>query len=227
MTSPVEGRSAAGFVLAGGHSRRMGSDKALADFSGKPLIVNALKIFIEAGLEVLIAGARSPLGSFAPVIDDGEHGDEVDRGRGPLAGICAGLAATEREFGVFLPVDMPLMPASLLAYMVDYARTTDSLVTLASVNGYTQTFPVVVSQTALPQLRARLDAGQGGCFAAFQVTAKELGGKVAVLPVELLVQTGQVPHPESLPAAYWFQNVNTREELAQAQTLVRRPIRVS
>ncbi len=215
---------AAGFVLAGGRSSRMGSDKALVKFCGKTLLFNSVDVFYKAGLEVSIAGNRLPLEGFVPVIPDSaiEHGR-----RGPLAGICAGLAATERDFAVFLPVDMPLIPASLLTFLVEYACGTDSLITLVSVNGFAQTFPAVVSRIALPSLRTRLDAGEGGCFAGFQAAASALGKDLIVLPVEMLVQAGQVSQSEGLPAVQWFHNVNTPEDLARAHAMVRRTIRVS
>ena len=83
---------AAGFVLAGGQSSRMGSDKALVEFGGRPLIAHAVGILRTAGLSVSIAGARAEirasLESYAPVIPDAEAG------RGPLGGICAALKST-------------------------------------------------------------------------------------------------------------------------------------
>ena len=100
---------AVGFVLAGGQSSRMGQDKALLLFAGRPLVAHALSIFSRAGIAASIAGvrssARTALEAFAPVVEDAEPG------LGPLAGICAALASTSARYAVFLPVDLPLLPS--------------------------------------------------------------------------------------------------------------------
>jgi hypothetical protein len=44
-----------------------------------------------------------------------------------------------------------------------------------------------------------------------------------VLAVELLVQSGRISHPESLPAARWFLNVNAPADLRLA-TACRAPL---
>jgi len=54
-------QDSAGFVLAGGLSSRMGTDKALVEFDGQPMICRAIEILRAAGLPVSIAGARSSL----------------------------------------------------------------------------------------------------------------------------------------------------------------------
>ena len=200
---------AVGFVLAGGRSSRMGTDKALVPFAGRPLIVHALEILRQAGLSASIAGARLPLDEYAPVVADAQPD------RGPLGGICAALTSTMAEFAVFLPVDMPLLPASLIVYLLHHALITGRAVTLASVNGFAQSFPAVVCWSALPVLQAELEAGRGGCFAAFQAAASSRNEPVSVVPVELLVQTGQVS--SSLPAVRWFLNLNTGLDLQRAQ----------
>ena len=206
---------AAGFILAGGRSSRMGEDKALVRFAGRPLVEIALEVLRQAGLEAFIAGARSSLADFAHVVEDAEAG------LGPLGGITAGLDATARRRAVFLPVDLPLLPASLLRYLLLHAQITGRAITVASVNGFAQSFPAVVDREALPLLRSELEVGRRGCFAGFQAACAALGEPMNVLGVEPLVQCGQVSHPEALPPALWFLNVNSPADLQRAEA--RRP----
>lgn len=210
--------SFAGFVLAGGQSLRMGRDKALVELAGRPLIVYALETLRNAELSAQIAGARSELAAFAPVIPDREENT------GPLSGVCAALAATRAEFTVFLSVDLPLIPSSLLAYLAWDALMTGNMVTLTSVNGFAQTFPAVVRRAALPVLEEELRNGSAGCFAGFQSAAMNAGETPRILAAESLAQTGHATHPLGLPAARWFHNVNTPADLAMAEMWLRRGI---
>ena len=211
----TEKTSADGFVLAGGKSSRMGRDKALVELGGRPLIVYALDALRGAGLQPRIAGARSDLSAFAPVIAD------RDADVGPLAGICAALAASEAERAVFLSVDMPLMPASLIAYLAWDAAVTGRMVTLASVNGFPQTFPAVVRRAALRSLEGELHGGRAGCFAGFRAAAAHASETARVIAAEALAQTGQARDPRGLHAARWFQNVNSPEELGRVEGWLR------
>jgi len=122
------GPDAAGFVLAGGRSSRMGQDKALVQLAGRPLVAHALAVLRNAGLEASLAGASSSLAAFAPVVEDYESG------RGPLGGICSALASTAARRAVFLPVDLALLPVSLVDYLLYHAQITGRAVTLPSVN---------------------------------------------------------------------------------------------
>jgi len=175
----------------------------------------------QAGLQATIAGARSPLAEFAPVIED----SELDRG--PLVGICEALAASTARWAVFLPVDLPLLPVSLVLYLLHHARITGAAATLASLNGFAQTFPAVIDRAALPVLESELNAGCGGCFSAFQAAADRLGRPMPVLAVEGLVQCGAVAHPAGLPAIRWFLNLNSSEQLHRAENCLRGSDRVS
>jgi molybdopterin-guanine dinucleotide biosynthesis protein A len=203
----------------------MGTDKALVEFDGRPLIVHALAVLRDAGLPVLIAGARSPLSSYAPVVPD----SQADRG--PLAGICAALASFESEpkppltppapnphVAVFVSVDLPLLPPSLLLYMLHHSRITGTAVTLPSVNGFVQTFPVVLTVDSRSVLDAELSRGQRGCYAAFEAAAAARGESLSVLPVEVLAQSGKVIHRARLHPARWFLNVNTPLDLRRLRS---------
>jgi len=228
----TEKTDASGFVLAGGQSSRMGRDKALLSFAGQPLIAHALSILREAGLPAAIAGAppdrstfagqiagthpqaSESLVSFAPIVED------FQRGSGPLAGICAALAAVATRYVVFLPVDLPLLPPSLIVYMLYHAQITGRAVTVSSINAFAQTFPVVLDRSVLLALKNDLHAGQRGCFSAFQAAASGTGQPIACVAVELLVQSGQIAHPLGLAAAHWFLNANTPQDLHRAEALM-------
>ncbi len=214
MRLPQSDLEAAGFVLAGGLSSRMGQDKALTPFAGEPLIVHALEVLWGAGLSVAIAGARSALESFAPVIEDSDP-------RGPLSGICAAMGASSARRAVFLPVDLPLLPSSLIGYLLWHAGITEAAATLVSVNGFPQTFPVVIDRAAAPLLDEELQAGHLRCLSAFQTAAMSLGKPLSILPVESLVQSGKIADPAGLPAVCWFMNVNAPDELRRAETFYR------
>ncbi|HET7100685.1 MAG TPA: molybdenum cofactor guanylyltransferase [Terriglobia bacterium] len=208
------GDSVEGFVLAGGRSSRMGTDKALALFAGEPLVTHAVKTLRDAGLKVSIAGARSVQNLSAPVLEDAEPG------RGPLAGVCSALASTSNQLAVVVPVDLPLLPAALISYLLQYARITGAAVTVPSVNGFAQTFPAVVRREALLSLRETLRAGDGGCYSAFQAAAARLHLPLSIVPAELLAQSGQVVHPHGLAPSFWFWNLNTPDDLERAEELL-------
>jgi molybdopterin-guanine dinucleotide biosynthesis protein A len=188
----------------------MGTDKALLPFRGRPLVEHALGILREAGLSASIAGSRSALGAFAAVQED----EEADKG--PLGGICAALGAASAERAVFLPVDLPLLPSSLISHMVSSAETSAAPITLARVGAFTQTFPAVLNRATLPVLQWELAAGHLGCFQAFKAAAGSLGHQLSVIVVEDAVSAGAIAHPEGLAVDRWFANLNTPVDLRDA-----------
>ncbi len=200
----------------------MGRDKALLLFAGWPLVAHALDILRDACLPAAIAGASpaasSTLATYAPIVLDPQPG------LGPLAGICAALEAASTRYVVLLPIDLPLLPPSLVAYLLHHARITGRAVTVPSVNGFAQTFPVVLHRSALPALKVELDSGKRSCFSAFHVAAESFGQPVAVVAVEMLAQSGHVAHPFGLGPVRWFLNVNTPQDLGRAELLSSRAI---
>jgi molybdopterin-guanine dinucleotide biosynthesis protein A len=92
-------------ILAGGRSRRMGTDKAMADFRGEPLIARPIAAARAAGLEpVAIAKAPLPL-DIETWIDSFETSH-------PLSGL---LTALERGPVVAIACDQPFVTPKLLA----------------------------------------------------------------------------------------------------------------
>jgi molybdenum cofactor guanylyltransferase len=211
--------AADGFILAGGRSSRMGRDKALINLAGRPLIQHALDILRSASLSPQIAGAMSDLSAFAPTLPDDAQTCGSRTSFGPLAGICSALASGTARYSVFLPIDLPLLPASLIYYLLHRAVVSDSAITISSVAGFIQTFPVIIDRTTLPVLHSSLSSSDRNCLRAFRAAAEALSKPFAVQPVELLVQAGHIGHPKGLPAADWFLNVNSDRELTRAEAI--------
>ena len=145
--------SAAGFVLAGGRSSRMGTDKALTLLTGIPLIQIAIQTLVAAGVPAKIAGSRSPLAAFAQEIPD------TFADAGPLGGIHAALSASPVDWNLFLPVDLPRMPASLLACLLQRAAITGQPISATRLNGRLEPFPVVLHRSVLPLVARCLETG--------------------------------------------------------------------
>ncbi|HXS76926.1 MAG TPA: molybdenum cofactor guanylyltransferase [Terracidiphilus sp.] len=209
---------AEGFVLAGGKSSRMGKDKSLVRLECRPLIQHAIQILRNAGLDARIAGRRADLSEFAPVVLD--QPEQVSLG--PLAGICSALSMAASRFAVFLPVDVPLIPPSLIRYLIHHAALTASATSVVSVAAFIHTFPVVVDRAALPALQRNLASGDRNCLKAFRSAALALRRPFSALPLELLVQPGLVRHSRGVTSSQWFLNINSPHDLTVAEDVLAR-----
>ncbi|SMQ95246.1 molybdenum cofactor guanylyltransferase [Xanthomonas fragariae] len=95
-----------GVVLAGGRSSRMGHDKALLLWRGRPLIAHMQLLLGDAGAqEVLISGDRTGYPGIADIQPD----------LGPLGGLASVIDhVADASILVVVPVDMPLLSTPLL-----------------------------------------------------------------------------------------------------------------
>ena len=202
--------AAEAFVLAGGRSTRMGQDKALLQVAGRSLLELALDKLraLDASATPRIAGSRPDLSSYAPVVPD------LHPGCGPLSGIEAALAATAQPLNLFLPVDLPLLPARFLGWMLGRAETTGALVTVPRINGRPQPLCAVYHRDLLAGLTALLAAGNYKVMQVITAAAQSRAQAIDVFDVELLASTCPELHRfSSLPLYRWFHNCNTPEDI--------------
>jgi molybdopterin-guanine dinucleotide biosynthesis protein A len=116
--------SCVGFAVAGGGSRRMGRDKALLPWHGGDLLGHTL-----ARLSAVTPEVRILCGSGRRYLDRGVvvHEDALE-GAGPIAGVLAALEAAAGRRALVLAVDLPFVPASLLARLVELGEAFDAVV---------------------------------------------------------------------------------------------------
>jgi molybdopterin-guanine dinucleotide biosynthesis protein A len=106
-----------GLVLAGGASRRFGSEKAAAVFAGRAMIARAVDKLTPCARIAISARAESEAGRFAEAHGFSLVMDNPAHPAGPLAGIAAGLKwaeTQELEALATIPCDVPLAPAELI-----------------------------------------------------------------------------------------------------------------
>ncbi|TMA41938.1 MAG: molybdenum cofactor guanylyltransferase [Deltaproteobacteria bacterium] len=99
-------RDACAVVLAGGESRRFGSDKALARFRGEPLIARVVRELRNVGFNQVAIAAKEPE-KYADAASGAELLRDVRPIQTPLAGLAAGLRASRHALVFACAADMP------------------------------------------------------------------------------------------------------------------------
>jgi molybdopterin-guanine dinucleotide biosynthesis protein A len=187
----------AAFILAGGKSTRMGTDKAFVVLEGRTLLARALDVARAVTADVRIVGDAAKFAGLAPVVED------VFPGCGPLGGIHAALRASAAELNLMLAVDVPFVSAGLPEFLIERARGTAAVVTVPRVGGWQPLCAVYrrefaeVAEAALHEGRYRIDA-------LFQVVP------TAVISEEELGAAGF--------SSAMFRNLNTREDVEGAES---------
>jgi molybdopterin-guanine dinucleotide biosynthesis protein A len=160
-------------ALAGGQSRRMGTDKALLPVmeGGQPMLGAVLERLAGVAEDVLVVAndqARyAALG--ARVVPD------LRRDVGALGGIQAAIASSAYEHCLVVACDMPFLSLPLLRRMADEPRDYDVLVPLIPgesrqrTDGLVfQTLHAIYSKQCLPFIEQRITEGKKQVVAFFQ-----------------------------------------------------------
>jgi molybdopterin-guanine dinucleotide biosynthesis protein A len=157
-----------GFILAGGHSRRMGRDKAFLELDGRTLLARALDLLRALTPEVWIVGPAAKFRSYGWVIED------IFADCGPLAGIHAALCASATELNLIVAVDLPFVTESLLRFIIEQARAGDAVVTVPRIAGGYQPLCAVYRRAFAPLSAAALESGRNKIDALFAKTTTRI-----------------------------------------------------
>lgn len=181
----------AGILLAGGQSRRFGSDKAFALHGGKPFYeysYEALQPFCD---EIIVAAraefaARFPAGYF--VIED----NEMYAGQGPLAGILSAMEALEADRYIVLPCDMPFIRPDMIGSLL--ARHTGG-VAAVEFDGARHPLISVWHADVKPAIRQALDSGSRRVMSvAYGAEFYWIDGRMLAEDAELQLKNVNTPY---------------------------------
>ena len=149
----------AGLALAGGWSRRFGSEKAVFEIGGRTMLARTLDA-LRPGCSVLSVSARADTGaaSLAAAMELPVLTDDPDDPEGPLAGIHAGLRWAEGQGAerlLIAPCDTPYLPADYAERLLRPSRAA-----VAVAGGEAQPLCSVWPIDLLVQVAAAMEGGR-------------------------------------------------------------------
>ncbi|MEP7135570.1 MAG: molybdenum cofactor guanylyltransferase [Chloroflexota bacterium] len=191
-------------IQAGGASSRMGEDKALKIFLGRPLIQRVVDRLAPIADEIIVTTNHPADYGFLNL----RLFSDIKPDRGALGGLYTAIASAAHPIVAVVACDMPFASPRLIEAMsrllVDAQREAD-VVIVKSDEGYEPLHAVYRRETCLPAIEAAIDADQWKVIAWFPQV------KVHVLTLEEI----KASDPDGL--AFW--NVNTPEEFAKAEKI--------
>jgi molybdopterin-guanine dinucleotide biosynthesis protein A len=187
-------------VLAGGRSRRLGTDKALLKLDGKWLLVRILQALSSLSDELLVVGGEQAKLAHLQV----SIVSDAYPGLGPLAGIYAGLKAMRHERGLVVACDMPLLSLELLRYMILLSNDFD--VVIPRIGRELEPLHAIYSSACVRPIAEELERGCLRVIGFFS--------QVRVRYVD------QEEIDAFDPRHLSFFNINTPEELETAERLI-------
>ncbi len=203
MGGPSLIENVAGVLIAGGKSRRMGTDKRFLSVAGKTLFERTMEVLESTFRDIIIVLAE-PVEKLdvrgARVVFDAVPGC------GSLGGLYTGLEASPHRRVFAVACDMPFLNQRLIRFLVDYDSSVD--VVVAELATGVHPMHAVYSKQCAPLLRSmaeRQDLKIQRLFLA------------ADLRVRVLRERDLAPLDPGLRS---FQNINTPEDLALAESLL-------
>jgi molybdopterin-guanine dinucleotide biosynthesis protein A len=160
-----------GFVLAGGKSSRMGTNKALLPLDGATLVERTRDLLAKVCEKVAILGAPELYGHLGDCYPD------LYTDCGPLAGIHVALLNSQTNLNLVTAVDTPFLGEEFLEYLLQRAASCSAVVTVPEIAGYVQPLCAVYSRDFLPVAEAALKTGRFKIVPLFaEVRAQVLTG---------------------------------------------------
>ena len=180
----------AGAVLCGGRSSRMGSDKALLQIGGVPMVLRVAAALTDAGCQPVsaIGGDRPELELLGlPVIDDKWPGE------GPVGGVLTALSsAGAADAVVVVACDMPRLSAPTVRLLIECLERSPSAEAVVASTDRIQPLCAVWRPSACSTLLSALERGERRLHAV-------LAELVTVAVVVNLQDLTNVNTPDDLP----------------------------
>jgi molybdopterin-guanine dinucleotide biosynthesis protein A len=187
-------------IQAGGQSSRMGEDKALKLFLGRPLIQRVINRMMPIADEIIVTTNRPAEYEFLSL----RLVPDLKPGRGALGGLYTAIASATSPLVAVVACDMPFASPMLFEGALKLMVEEDADVVIAKIDeGYEPLHALYRRETCLPAIESAIDADQWKVISWFpQVKVRTLTSD----EVKLFD-----------PSGLCFWNLNTPEDFIEAE----------
>lgn len=148
----AETKTIDGYILAGGKSSRMGTDKGLLFLNDKPIIQTIIEQLQPAVNKTIIVSNNAEYKKFGlEVIPD------LIKDKGPAGGILTALSHTASERIFVVSCDMPFITSDAIRFVIE--ESAHYQITLPVFNSRMQTLFGVYSKNCLPFWQQLMENG--------------------------------------------------------------------
>jgi len=150
-----------GYVLAGGKSSRMKTDKAFLQIGGETFLTRALKTLstvCDNRVKIILNKAQTNFIERLP--DKIPHIFDVYENRGPLSGIHAALSDCQNEWAIVLAVDLPHVTSEVIGNLSRIAFKSKDFAAVVPIQTDGQPQPLCAAyfvKNCLPRLENLLE----------------------------------------------------------------------
>lgn len=152
MSVMTDNNAFCGIILAGGKSRRMGTDKAGLTLKGRTFLeIQVRKLQLLGAADIIISGKPSALSGTRSVMD-------LYPDCGPLGGLCSSFPSIRQKYALVLSVDIPLISVSTLKDLLETHLKGDYEATILSREGRIEPLIAVYNTDTAGLLRELVDS---------------------------------------------------------------------
>lgn len=191
-------------IQAGGASTRMGADKALMLFNGKPLVDRLLERFLPIADEIFIISniPQNFSGRGVTIYRD------IHEGIGALGGLHSALTHARYDLLALIACDLPFANPSMISWMAELMANPEIAAVYPKPNGFFEPVHAVYRPSiCLPLVENVIARGERRLISWMQ------GAWVEEIPGEVMARFD--------PLGRTFFNVNTPEDFYEAELLDR------
>lgn len=200
----------AAIILAGGFSRRFGSDKGLVLLRDKPLISHVIdKISLVVDEVLVVVSSEYQKKTFEPVLKkDVKIIIDKDNSQSPLIGAMTGFEANNSEYSLLLPCDAPLVSTKIIQFLFDMGINRRAVIPRWP-SGYIEPLQAVY-HTKSALIAAEIALQQGHMNMRSMIDKLNGVRYISTMVIEQLE-----------PGFVTFLNVNTPEDLKKAESFLK------